>query len=440
MKLFLSTFAATVAFALNEGAHALNVKIPGVIYTARNSMNQDNDSAYCKSAAEVEEDMIALANSVERVRITSLTDCNQAELVLPAAKKAKVFVMLGLWTSNNPDQFAAEKAKLGSLMDSGLYDNNVIAVCVGNEAVHRGEIPIATAITYVNETRDFIRERGHDTQVTVAETPDVLENSGDLMDAVDFFAINVVPDTYIFDSMVSVLNQIRALRGYARGRKKFISLTQTGWSSGGNGFNAGVAHPQNQARYFAELYQFTTWMDVQFYWYQAFVPKWGGIHGGNEVDAYYGIFNDDRTLKSNFQDLTINVKRMCYFRQSKSQLYLSESDRDIYMFDIIGGWTLEDEQRWLIDTTTNEIQSFNSATCLDGLYTVMNTSIIVSKTCTYPLSSQMWSYDSSTGQILQISDNRCLNVQQTAHNNLTLEACSSTDDNQKWTQEMIGRA
>ncbi|KAL7693774.1 putative ricin B, lectin domain, glycoside hydrolase superfamily, ricin B-like lectin [Plasmopara halstedii] len=417
MKLLVPTIFATLVFALNEGAHALNVKMPGIVYTSRNSMTRVNDPDYCKPVAEVEQDMLTLAGIAEKVRITSLIDCNQSEIVLPAAKKANLKVMLGIWTSdgNDNERFVKEKAKLG---------------------MHRGEIPVTTAISYLNEIREVIRGRGYQTPLTVADSSDVLENSAELMDAVDFFAVNIMPDTTVHDADNYMLNQIRTLRGYALARNKTITITQTGWNSR---VSTGV-QSESQSKYFTELYQITRLIDIEFYWYTAFAPRTGMSHGYNEVELWYGLFNRDGKMENSFQQLNITLLEPYYIRQTKSNLFLSESDREVFMFDKTGGWKIEDEQLWLIDTTNNAIKSLNSAMCLSGISTSQTTSLIESRTCWYPSSVQMWSFDNSTGLLQQLDVKHCLHVQPNEPYSLSLVPCVPGDDNQQWTLVPRGSA
>ncbi|GMF30550.1 unnamed protein product [Phytophthora lilii] len=86
MKLFLPTLIASVVLILNGGADALNVKVPGVNYSAQKGPDWAADK--CKTASEVQKDMYALKGIANKVRIHSLEGCNTAELVLPAAKNA----------------------------------------------------------------------------------------------------------------------------------------------------------------------------------------------------------------------------------------------------------------------------------------------------------------------------------------------------------------
>ncbi|KAG1689459.1 hypothetical protein DVH05_002260 [Phytophthora capsici] len=189
MKLFLHTIVASVVLLFN-GADALNVKMPGVNYNSRKGPDWAPDSSKCKSASEVQKDMYALKGITDKVRIYSLVDCNQAELVLPAAKNAGLQVHLGIWTTKSHDYLLQEKAKLAGLIDSGLYDDNVIGLHVGSETIYREEITADTAISYMNEIRDYIRGRGKNTPVTIADVIDIYYANQQLIDAVDYISVN----------------------------------------------------------------------------------------------------------------------------------------------------------------------------------------------------------------------------------------------------------
>nr|KAE8924359.1 hypothetical protein PF009_g25409 [Phytophthora fragariae] len=118
MRFHLATFAASVGLMLSNDADALNVKMPGVNYIPRKGPDWEPDSTKCKSACEMQQDLHALKGVTDKIRIYSLIDCNQAETILSAAKKAGLKVDLGIWTTFNHSTLQKEKDKLAGLIDS----------------------------------------------------------------------------------------------------------------------------------------------------------------------------------------------------------------------------------------------------------------------------------------------------------------------------------
>lgn len=190
----------------------------------------------------MQKDLNALSAVADKVRIYSLIDCNQAETILPAAKKAGLKVDLGIWTTFNHSTLEKEKTKLASLIDAGLYDDNVIGFDVAIYMYEKFEVD--TAISYVKEIRDYLRSRGKNTPVTLADTYDVYTEK--VVDAVDYVAVNYQSFMYgddVNESVANTLKDLKDLRVLAASKGKKFVISETGWSSGGFHQGVGVATP-----------------------------------------------------------------------------------------------------------------------------------------------------------------------------------------------------
>ncbi|ETN12051.1 hypothetical protein PPTG_22560 [Phytophthora nicotianae INRA-310] len=243
MKLFLPTLVASVVLMLNGGADALNVKMPGVNYNSRKGPDWAPDSSKCKTASE-------------------------AELVLPAAKNAGLKVHLGIWTTKSHDYLLQEKAKLAGLIDKGLYDNNVIGLHVGSETIYREEITADTAISYLKEIRGYIRSRGKNTPVTIADVIDIYYANQQLIDAVDYISVNQFSfweRSDVNEGAAVTLDRLKSLRVAAAKKNKKIVISEVGWSSGGSDPAAAVATPANQAKFFSDFFQMARSHNFDYY-------------------------------------------------------------------------------------------------------------------------------------------------------------------------------
>ncbi|KAE9247772.1 hypothetical protein PF002_g6126 [Phytophthora fragariae] len=408
MKLFLPTLVASVVLMLNGGADALNVKMPGVNYNSRKGPDWAPDSSKCKTASEVQKDMFALKSITDKVRIYSLVDCNQAELVLPAAKNAGLKVHLGVWTTNSHDYLLQEKAKLAGLIDKGLYDNNVIGLNVGSETIYRKEITASTAISYMNEIRSYLRSRGKNTPVTIADVIDIYNTNPQLVDAVDYVSVNQFSfweHGDVNEAAAITLDRLKNLRVAAAKKGKKVVISETGWSSGGSDPAAGVASPANQAKFFSDFFQMARSHNFDYYWYVAFDSKWRVTNGGKEVEADFGIFQEDDTMKGNFQGLTIGWTDPRAIRNAGTNLLLSEN---------------------------NAVRSKSSDRCLDA-YQAWDAGIVHVFRCIDNENNQKWTFEASTGKLKHaVHQGFCLDQDPAQGNKLQLYGCSPYNPNQQW--------
>ncbi|KAG6942651.1 hypothetical protein JG687_00018932 [Phytophthora cactorum] len=383
MKFFLPTLVASALLILSGNADALNVKLHGVNYNSRKGPDWAPDSSKCKTASEMQKDMYALKGITDRVRIYSLLDCNQAELVLPPAKNAGLQVHLGLWTTKSHGYLLKEKAKLASLIDSGVYDNNVIGLHVGSETIYRKEITADTAISYMNEIRSYIRSRGKNTPVTIADVIDTYYDYPQMVDAVDYISVNEFAyweGVDVNEGAAKTLDRIRAVRVTAAKKNKRMVLSEVGWSSGGYNAKTGVSSPANQAKFFSDFFQ------------------WRVANGGEDVEANFGVFKEDDSMKNNFQQLTIGWKDPRVIRNAGSNRLLSEKDAGLYMSTKSNDWLVQEQQTLFIDSVTKQVRLKSGDRCLDT-YQPWDGGIVHVYLCMDNEGNQKWTYESSTGKL-----------------------------------------
>ncbi|CAI5726032.1 unnamed protein product [Peronospora destructor] len=436
MKLFVPTVLASVAFMLHCNVNALNVRIPGVNYSTRKGPDWAPESSKCKNAAEVQKDMYALKGIADKVHIYSLIDCNQAELVLPAAKNAGLKVHLGIWTTPSHDYLLQEKSKLAYLIDSGLYDDDsVVGLNVGSETVYREEISAITAIGFMNEIRDYIRSRGKKTPVTIADVVDVYNDNPLLFDAVDYVSVNQFSfweKANVNEGAAVTLDRLKKLRVTAANKGKQIVISETGWSSGGSDPDAAVASPENQAKFFSDFIQVARSHNFEYYWYVAFDSMWRVTNGGKEVESDFGIFKEDDTMKSNFQQLTISWKDPRAIRNAGTNLLLSENDGNVYMSSKSSDWLVQEQQVWFFDSATQKVRSKSSDRCLDA-FEARDGAIVRVFRCIDDEPNQKWTYESSTGKLTHVKHQGfCLDQDPAQGNKLQLYGCSPNNWNQQW--------
>ncbi|KAF4773914.1 glycosyl hydrolase family 17 [Colletotrichum scovillei] len=91
----------------------------------------------CKYQADYEADFRAIrdASGSSIVRIYAADQCNTAQYILPAAKKEKFQVILGIWPDTE-ESYAADKAAI--LKHTPGYEDQLYAITVGSESMYRG--------------------------------------------------------------------------------------------------------------------------------------------------------------------------------------------------------------------------------------------------------------------------------------------------------------
>lgn len=293
----------------HSSARAASFRLPGINYNTRLGPDW---AVKCKDAAAVASDMATISQVADAVRLFSLTDCAQSELVVPAAISAGLRVSLGLWVSGDDSVFAAERAQLESLLQSHLewFKNGKVAdIHVGSEAIYRKDVTVQQNVAKLQDVRALLVEHGvSEVPVTIAEIGDTYLASPELMDAMDVVQANAFP----FWEKVPVRRAVGYLRArmepllaLASAKNKRVEIGETGWATQGENANASEASPVNAGRYFASFRAMATTYGWKFYYFEAFDAAWKAeAEGKDTVEAHFGLFSADGVLKSDVATAT----------------------------------------------------------------------------------------------------------------------------------------
>ncbi|ETV91449.1 hypothetical protein, variant [Aphanomyces invadans] len=227
-------------------AFALDFKLYGLNYNSR--QGPDWDPNKCKTQEQIDADMVKIAAIAPRVRIFSLVDCNQGEMVLTAAKKAGLKVWLGMWVTKDVKSVVNEQLAMEKLIEKNLIDDSVLGLHVGSENIYRKDLTAVQAISYLNQIKAFLAGKQVKIPVTIADIVDVLVQYPEVIAAVDVVQANSFPfwePAAIETSMVNFRIKLDALTAAANGKE--IQIGETGWASAGQNKNASVVSPENQA-------------------------------------------------------------------------------------------------------------------------------------------------------------------------------------------------
>ena len=257
----------------------------------------------CKSREQVLTELTVLKRITDRIRLTSLTDCEQGKLVLNVAKQAGLQVWLGLRVSDNPGFFNIEKQTLERLLDEGLVEEDlVLGITVGSESVYRMELTASEIIFYRNQIREVVTSANANVPISIAEVASIYQQYPSLTEAVDVIVANSIQFDenitiensvqQLFDDLTGVLNQTQA-------QGKDLIIGGTGWPSEGFLEGAETAIPQLQVQYFREFYcKMDRELNWKYYYFTA-IDK----DPSNSLEDSWGIMYANLTIKPHFENL-----------------------------------------------------------------------------------------------------------------------------------------
>ena len=289
---------------------AAKIELFGLNYSPR--QGPDWDPKKCKPRSAIVQDLTLLQTITSRVRIYSLTDCDQGRVVLSVAKELGMKLWLGLWVSDIPKTFAAEQKEFEAMLEEGLLDDaTIIGVHVGSEAIYREEVTAATAIANMEEIKAVLVKNGKpDLPVSIADIGDIYEANPSLLAAVDVVSANAFPFWEKKDADTAVDYLIERLRSTtipaSRAGKTFI-LSETGWSANGSDKAASEATPENQITYFKDFYcKIHLKTDWQTYYFTGIDSAWRALQDETEdgVEGHFGIYYADLSMKPHFKTLS----------------------------------------------------------------------------------------------------------------------------------------
>jgi glucan 1,3-beta-glucosidase len=323
--------ALAVAYLSSAMGDDSSLQLYGINYNTRIGPDWEAADKKCKTADAIDADLKVIASVAQRIRIYSLTDCNQGDLVLAAAKRQGLQVELGLWVSKDESVFLAEKARLVELITtSGLITKQLVtAIHVGSEAVYRKDVTAAQNIEYMTQIKKIVTDQALKIPVTIADIGDVYIAHPELVDAVDFVSANGFPfweNKPVVGAAAYFQSRMQPLMEMAKEKKKEFVISETGWASDGVNVNASIASPGNAAvrtalctricldgeahtlaftvsqQYFKEFHQLAVDRKWSYYYFEAFDEPWKIARDPhNTVEGYFGIFHANGTMKSEFK-------------------------------------------------------------------------------------------------------------------------------------------
>ncbi|CAJ1964829.1 unnamed protein product [Cylindrotheca closterium] len=289
------------------------VKLRGLNYNTRKGPDWAPDDARCKSRAEIVTDLQLLQKMTNRIRLLSITDCNQSEMVLDVAKEIGMQVYLGLWVDEEKKIWLDEISAFEDLLIRGVVDPSVvIGVTVGSEVLLRKDATLAELMDYQSQVSLALATFGAgNLAVSIVEISYYYGLYSDLRDSSDTLYMNIFPyfiwqDTYNINGSVDQLigDATRVIQKASGTESKPFILGETGWPSAGG--RPGLASPEHQVEYFVDFYckVHLGKPDWDYYYFTGIDNKWRAAQGSLNMEGTFGFFTaDNLALKPHFQNL-----------------------------------------------------------------------------------------------------------------------------------------
>ena len=239
------------------------------------------------SAAQIEEDLAALAQVTDCVRIYAV-DMGLEQVPAIAARHG-LKVLLGLWISGTHRDNRAQ-IKAGVAL-ANQYRDTIRAVIVGNEVLLRKDLPVEALEDLIRDVRAQVP-----VPVTYADVWEFWLQNRELARAVDFVTVHILP--YWEDMPVRAedaadhITRVRARVADVFTDKEII-IGEAGWPSAGRMREGALPSPVNQARVIHELAAAAEAGRFRVNLIEAFDQPWKRRLEGT-VGGAWGVLPDNR--------------------------------------------------------------------------------------------------------------------------------------------------
>ena len=287
------------------------------------------------SAARIREDLRMLAPYTRAIRTYSATDGaetprpagipDSASLVPGIANEFGLRVTAGAWLATDAKRNARE---VRGVIDLARRHSNIDAIVVGNESIYRGETILlgdeqldltpdelsrlrgaeargdSAEVARIRESINVARlikviqrvKRETQVPVTTGEIWSVWQNHPELVSAVDFIAVHILPywegkpDSAAVDEAIGGYNRLRQMYPGKR-----VVIAEFGWPSAG--YNLKDAHPGRleQATVLRDFVTRADALGIDYNIIEAIDQPWKTSEGS--VGAYWGLFDSSRQMK-----------------------------------------------------------------------------------------------------------------------------------------------
>lgn len=322
----ISGCATTEQTAIQSKESLVDGSVRAVAYSGfRTGQHPDRgEGAKNPSREEVLEDLhILIEHELTLIRLYDSKENSQLVLELIRSEGLPITVMLGAWLdaeiSNHAtcawltepipedelsENKAANIAEVALAIDlANEYSDIIVAVNIGNETLvdwNDHGVPIETLVAYLKQVGAAI-----DQPVTTAENYEAyITYAKDLEPVIDFAGVHTYPvwEGKTIDEAVpySIENMLRVHEALPNTP---LAIAEAGWADIAIEFPE-QASTENQTRYFTELLDWCSDMNITLFWFEAFDEDWKGhLDNPDGAEKHWGLWDVNRKPKPVVQEL-----------------------------------------------------------------------------------------------------------------------------------------
>ena len=309
MRNALVAVVVALATALHAGAWLMlheSVSPPnanGALASVSFSPISPNGSASARvTEAQIKSDLAAIAPYTQHIRTYSAT--NGLEQVPALASKFGLRLTQGVWLNDWEEQ---NEREMESAISLAKQYRNIDSIVVGNETIYRAQALATLAGEQFDANaavKDLIAKiqrvkRSTSVPVTTAEVYNVWLEHPELVSAVDYLAVHILPYWEGIPGSAAVdhaMGMYEKLRQTYPGKR--IVIAEFGWPSAGLNRKDAVPSPLTQAEVIRDFIARADAMGIDYSIIEAFDQPWKTNEGS--VGPYWGVFDADRHPKFAF--------------------------------------------------------------------------------------------------------------------------------------------
>jgi exo-beta-1,3-glucanase (GH17 family)/cellulose synthase/poly-beta-1,6-N-acetylglucosamine synthase-like glycosyltransferase len=278
-------------FLLHEQAAPPNVLGPFTSVSFSPVHERNNGEKDFVSAEQIRSDLAVVAPHTRSIRTYSVG--NGLDQVPELAAEFGLHVTLGAWINESEAQ---NEKEIETAIALAKRHRNIDSVIVGNETLYRSEVlnrgpTVPELIAKIQRVKREVK-----VPVTTAEVWDIWLDHPELVSAVDYLAVHILP---YWEGLPSSVAVDHAIKIYQRLRQTYpgkrIVIAEFGWPSAGLNRKNAVPDPLAQAEILREFVARADAMGIDYSIIEAFDQPWKTFEGS--VGAYWGIFDAERHSK-----------------------------------------------------------------------------------------------------------------------------------------------
>ena len=246
----------------------------------------DVEGGTLAKAEQIRSDMAVLAPLTRAVRTYSSTD--GAEQVAGIAGEFGLKATIGAWIGKDAER---NEREIASVLELSKRHGNINALVVGNETILRQEQTPDELIALIKQVK-----RSTSLPVTTGEVWNIWLEHPELVSAVDFMAVHILPywegfeSTVAVDHAVSIYNRLRAAYPGKR-----IVIAEFGWPSAGYNNKAAQPGKFEQAEVIRSFVSTAQSLGMDYNIVEAIDQPWKAFEGS--VGPYWGLLDASRHAK-----------------------------------------------------------------------------------------------------------------------------------------------